>query len=211
MSRTGNPKLLWHEWNPGLDNDQWTLGYVLDTMPSVEADDIPLIIRIFENPSSFMAFPGAITLARHDAIHALLGRGLRVQDEAFVIGFTMGAASRLKNWHVAIFALIAQHLYRKPYNFKARDIMVFRMGIWEGRMQKCQDLQDFDFENHRDQTLRDLRKKLGIDRNRLYSLYAYEKLLHMDTKASRRLDTDLKQLDVSALEPDKRKERDDKH
>ena len=199
MSRSNDEKLLWHEWNPGLDNDHWTLGYVLNSMPRVEASKVPFSIRLFENPSSPIAFPGAITLERHDAIHALLGRGLRVQDEAFVIGFTMGSASTLKNWQMDLFSLISMYVYRKPYKFSPRDIMVFRMGVWEAKAQQCKDLQDFDFENHSDKTIHDLRNELGIDRHRLYSLYAYEKVLLPDTKASRRLDDDLMKLDSSAL------------
>ena len=98
MTRLCNEKLLWSEWSPGLDNDDLTLEYVLETMPGVDAVEIPLIIRLFENPSSMIAFPGAISLERHDAMHVLLGRGLMIQDEAFVIGYTMGSHKKLKDW-----------------------------------------------------------------------------------------------------------------
>src|SRR6056297_825277 len=89
----GRALLDWDEWNPGLDTDDMTLRAVLDTLPAAAAEDVPEIIRKYENPESPDALPGAIALARHDCIHVLLGRGLHVQDEAFVIGATMGAAS----------------------------------------------------------------------------------------------------------------------
>jgi hypothetical protein len=34
-------KLHWHDWNPGLDNDQLSLQEVLASMPAAEADQIP--------------------------------------------------------------------------------------------------------------------------------------------------------------------------
>ena len=64
MSRSANPSLLWHEWSPGLDHDQLTLGEVLSTLPAIAEDKIPWIIRVFENPSSWIAFPGAISQHR---------------------------------------------------------------------------------------------------------------------------------------------------
>ena len=87
--------LNWDEWSPGLDTDDMTIAEVLAPMPAAEAGDVPEIIRKYENPESPDALPGAIHLNRHDCIHVLLGRGLHVQDEAFIIGVTMGAASDL--------------------------------------------------------------------------------------------------------------------
>ncbi|MBL4559174.1 MAG: hypothetical protein JKP98_25385 [Rhodobacteraceae bacterium] len=82
----GRALLNWDEWNPGLDTDAMTLGAVLATMPAAAAEDVPAIIRKYENPDSPDALPGAIALDRHDCLHVLLGRGLHVQDEAFIIG-----------------------------------------------------------------------------------------------------------------------------
>ncbi len=197
--RTKNEKLLWHEWNPGLDNDHLTLGHVLSTMPSIEASDVPLWIRIIENPASPVAFPGAITLANHDAVHVVLGRGLMTQDEAFVIGYTMGADRALRDWHGQAFAWISHRLYRPPYRFSAGDLVSFRLGLWEGRIQPCKNINKVDFSALHGNSMRDLRARLGVCRNRLYSVYAYEKSLLPDTKASRRLDIDMDKLDPSAL------------
>lgn len=199
MTRSANPSLLWHEWSPGLDNDHLTLGEVLSTLPAIAEDKIPWIIRLFENPTSWIAFPGAISLPRHDALHVLLGRGLMPQDEAFVIGFTMGSAKKIKNWQLSAFEFISQYLYRKPYAFSREDIMSFRLGANEGLSQGASDLHLTDLENMKDIVLSDLRKQLKINRNRLYGVYAYEKILLPDSKASKRLDSDLHKLDPSAI------------
>lgn len=204
MSRTSNEVLLWNEWNPGLDNDHLSLGEVWGSLPAIAADKVPLIIRLFENPKSPIAFPGAIDLEAHDAIHAVLGRGLMVQDEAFVIGFTMGAARKFKPWHGSVFTWITRYLYRKPYQFSHQDLISYRLGMWEGRSQGVEDIHLFDFTAHKDRSLKDLRKDLKIDRNRLYSVYAYEKILVPDTQASQRLDVDLNNVDPSAIRPPRR-------
>ncbi|HEY6564311.1 MAG TPA: hypothetical protein VIY86_07420, partial [Pirellulaceae bacterium] len=89
-SNTATPH--WREWYPGLDNGTLTLGAVLDTLPGFTADQVPPLVRAFENPTSPIALTGACSLEQHDAIHVLLGRGLVDQDEAFTIGFTAGTS-----------------------------------------------------------------------------------------------------------------------
>jgi hypothetical protein len=82
------------DWDPGLDNDGLTLCSVYDGMPKDGADAVPWYVRLLENPRSPVALPGAIDLFGHDCLHIVLGRGLLAQDEAFVIGYTMGSAPR---------------------------------------------------------------------------------------------------------------------
>ncbi len=196
-----NAQLHWRHWNPGLDNDHWTLGEVLGTLPGAEAVEIPWIIRVLENPSSWVALPGAITLARHDAIHVLLGRGLTVQDEAFVIGFTMGATKRLRRWQRKFFAWASSRLYPKVYRFSEKDLIVYEMGVNAAEQMRAKDLQDFPFEDHQGDTLRDLRQSLGIDPHRLRAYYAKERLVRPVSKTSKRLDTDFGGLDATDIRP----------
>jgi hypothetical protein len=75
----------------------------------------------------------------------------------------------------------------------------FRLGIWEGRHQACENINEFPFEDYLDWSLKDLRNLLKVNRHRLYSIFAYEKSLLPETKASKRLDVDFKKLDPSAL------------
>ena len=58
-----------------------------------------------------------MTLEQHDYIHILLGRGLTLMDEAFVIGFTMGSTDRVSTREQNLFSFINQVLYPKPYRF----------------------------------------------------------------------------------------------
>jgi hypothetical protein len=194
-------KLHWSDWNPGLDNDHLTLEQVLSSMPAAEADEIPWQVRLFENPSSFVAFPGAISLQRHDAIHALLGRGLSSQDEAFVIGYTMGAASAIRAWHFSMFRFVATCLYPKVYRFSRSDLIAFDLGFGQGRGGKARDLHRAPLENLGDRSLEELRRELGIDVHALHAAYRAEAIRLPHTSASRRLDKDYKGVDPSDLHP----------
>jgi hypothetical protein len=104
-------------WCPGLDNAAHSLASVYHSMPKDAPGAIPWYVRLLENPKSPFALAGAIDLFGHDCIHAVLGRGLLPQDEAFVIGFTMGRAGACPRWHASLFRWCAEHLYAKPYRF----------------------------------------------------------------------------------------------
>ncbi len=194
-------RLSWRDWNPGLDNDDRTLGFVLDSLPAIAADEVLWIIRLFENPASPLALPGAITLDRHDALHVLLGRGLLLQDEAFVIGFTMGADSRIRSWHRALFRWAGTTLYPRPYRFNREQMRVFEMACNLGLENSHRNLQDFPFEDHFPKPVGELRAMLGISVHRLHALFNYEQSLLPDTTASKRLDVDWKRVDPSDLYP----------
>ena len=201
--KAGIEKLPWWGWNPGLDNGDHQLGDVLGSMPSVDADAIPWQIKFLENPSSKFALPGAITLARHDAIHVLLGRGLRAQDEAFVIGFTMGATKVLRGWQEAFFAFATKYFYPKPYNFTDDDINALKLGFGAGAASKAVRLERFPFEDHHDKTVDEVRKIVGISLPELHAYYRKEALLTADSKESRRLDLDIDGVDPSSIkQPD---------
>jgi len=194
-------KLHWSDWNPGLDNDQLTLQHVLSTLPAAKAEQIPWQVRALENPSSPIAFPGAISLHRHDAIHVLLGRGLSKQDEAFVIGYTMGAATHIRGWQFFIFRFVATHLYPRVYRFRRNDLVAFDLGFAQGRSGKARDLHCVPFDAMGDRTLRQLRSELGIDVLALEAAYRMEASYLPQTAASRRLDKDFGGVDPSDLQP----------
>ena len=104
--------LKYQDWNPGVIHGDRTLGDVKATLPAAPPDAIPAIVHLFEGPHSPWSLPGAISLDRHDCLHILLGRGLKGEDEGFVIGFTVGAsdgqensAKRVKNDDIAVIDL----------------------------------------------------------------------------------------------------------
>lgn len=177
----------WKEWLPGLDNDNLTLGEVQKTLPGNKKEEIHFVIRLFENPSSPIAFKGAISLERHDLVHIILGRGLLPQDEAFVIGFTMGTSKTISSVEAALFQWITKHLYPPPYNFKDNHLKSFRLGLEAGKKSEADKIYDAPLENYKDMTLGEIRQKLGIDTESLKAIYAHEKEMLPESKESKRL------------------------
>jgi hypothetical protein len=185
-TRTDN----WWEWFPGLDNDARTLREVLAELPAAPPGDIPWIVRLFENDRGWLRLHGAVSLAHHDMIHVLLGRGLLDQDEAFVIGFTMGttrAVSRLERW---FFTLALSRLYPEPYRISRRMLAAYDLGLEAGREFGVRNLHLALREDMLDRPLGDTRRDLRIDTQRLRAYYAREREALPGTLASLRLPVD---------------------
>jgi hypothetical protein len=164
-----------------------TLRAAYEGMPGDEASSMPWYIRAAENPASPVALPGAVDLFGHDCIHILLGRGMHAQDEAFVVGVTMGASARLTPWLQKIYMLWARCMYRQPYSFSRIDRVVFDVGVEFGRSQDVKPLHDVPWRDLLDSQLGELRKTLGIDRDRLTVIYETERVMWPDSPASQRL------------------------
>ncbi|MEM9342894.1 MAG: hypothetical protein AAGA87_07595 [Pseudomonadota bacterium] len=184
--------LNWDEWNPGLDTDDQTLAEVLATLPAANADDVPEVIKKYENPESPDALPGAITLARHDCIHVLLGRGLHVQDEAFILGATMGAASDITGEIVEFFIKVSTTEYPKHWRFEEEHIASYRLGVgfaMDNLRNADLHLTPLEEEPWQSKTVRQARTDLGIVKEELRAYFRKAELLVPGTRASRRLDT----------------------
>ena len=177
----------WRMWSPGLDNDDLTLREVLATLPAAPPGAIPWIVRLFENPRGWLRLHGAVDLARHDRIHVLLGRGLLGQDEAFVIGFTMGSTKRLFDLERMFFKLIAAYVYPEPYRIAWKTLAAYDLGVEAGRSLGVKNLHLAVGDEVLDRPLGDVRRTLGIDTDRLRGFYARERAALPDTAASRRL------------------------
>lgn len=192
--------LNWDEWTPGLDTDDMTLREVLSTLPAANPEEVPAIIQKYENPSSPHALPGAITLARHDCIHVLIGRGLHVQDEAFVIGVTMGAASDISKAAIDTFIRVSTTEYPEHWRFKTEHIPSFRLGVGfsidnlSGRDLHLIPLEEDPWQA---KTVRQARKDLGIVKEELRAYFRKAQLLVPGTPASRRLDTSMHRPDAA--------------
>ena len=181
--------ISWKDWTPGLNNGHMTLREVWETLPGASPDEITWHVRVFENPASPIAFTGAIELNPHDCIHILLGRGLLNQDEAFVIGYTMGTNKDIPNWKIWAFKKIAQYFYPKPYKFSRRDAIAFKLGVGRGIDCEVKNIQELPLFSDRylDRKISDIRKELGISVPELRAWYRKEQRLIPDTKASLRL------------------------
>jgi hypothetical protein len=177
----------WWEWFPGLDNDQRTLREVLAEMPAAPPAAIPWIVQLFENDRSWLRLHGAVNLAHHDMIHVLLGRGLLDQDEAFVIGFTMGctkSVSRLERW---FFRCAVSRLYPEPYRIPPKMLAAYDLGLEAGREFGVRDLHLQLGDEMLDRPLGEIRRGLEIDTDRLRQFYARERAAVPGTLASLRL------------------------
>lgn len=182
---------LANEWNPRIGVTHYsTLKEELVSMEpfKLEQSEVPLIIRITENPKyDIGVFPGSVSLYSHDCIHILLGRGVLPKDEAFVIGFTMGSTGRMNLSRESLFTFVTQHLYPEGYRFSAEDILVFKMGIWLSSQMNCKDLSSINFKEHEDYQLFDLRKKIGLDTKTLRYYYYLERQSFPNCRESQRL------------------------
>lgn len=191
--------LTWEEWSPGLDTDEMTIAEVLATMPASDESEVPEIIRKYENPNSPDALPGAISLARHDCLHVLLGRGLHVQDEAFVIGATMGAASDITGEIVDFYVKVSTTEYPKHWRFENEHIPSFRLGVgfaMDNLKAKDLHLTQFEDEPWQSMQVREARSNLGIVKEELRAYFRKAELLVPGTRATRRLDTSAQRNDV---------------
>lgn len=202
MSRTST--LKWHEWSPGLDTGSMTLAEVLASLPASDPEDVPEIVRRYENPESPAALPGAISLRRHDCLHVIFGRGTRVQDEAWIIGATMGASSDITDDALETFRHASVYEYPKVWAFQPEQIAAFDLGVgFSQQYLRGQDLHVTPFENEPYQscTPAELRDMLGITEAALRAAFRKEELLIPGTRESRRLDTCIKRPDSSVHQP----------
>jgi hypothetical protein len=161
-------------WNPGLANGERRLREVYRTLPTDHAFSLPWFVKTLENPRSPLAVPGAVDLFGHDCIHIVLGRGLLAQDEAFVVGFTMGAA-RAPGWQRRLFRHCARHLYAPGHRFSEQEAQVFDFAFDAARRSSAFALHRVDFRKLLERPLAEIRRFLGIDTLALRELYATER------------------------------------
>ena len=168
-----------------------TLREALSSMSEFKLDptDVPLLIQLIENPKYNLlgVFPGRAHLHTHDCIHVLLGRGLLVKDEAFVIGFTMGSSHRMTTLREKLFLFISRYLYPKAYKFNEDDSKVFKNGVHLAQIHPPLNLARIDFEQYLDLPLKEIRNKIGLDTPLIRAYYNGEKRTYPGIKECQRL------------------------
>lgn len=125
--------------------------------------DIPLIIRLLENPTSPIALPGKISLHNHDCLHIVLGIGVSSQEEAFIVGFTMGNDDCTKQWHVRLFKFFSQFIYPAKYRFNSQEIDIFDRGFEYGKKLKYRNINKLEFSCFLNLTIKEIRHLFGIE------------------------------------------------
>ena len=117
----------------------------------------------------------------------LLGRGLLGQDEAFVIGFTMGCTKRLSRFEQAFFKFVAANVYPQPYRIARPTLAAYDLGVEAGREIGVRNLHHAVGDDYLDRPLGEVRQSLGIDTEWLRASYARERAVLPGTAASERL------------------------
>ena len=138
--------------------------------------DIPLIIWLLENPQSVFALPGKVDLYGHDCIHLLLNRGKSNFDEAFVIGFTMGNCTELKDHHLKIFRMFATKLYPSKFRFNRYHMKSFELGLAYGESLETKNINQINFDMYSESKVQTLRESLGINLEELKNVCYAERL-----------------------------------
>jgi hypothetical protein len=185
--------MRWTEWHIPFSRGQITLREAHEDMSKLGArqEDIPLMIQLVENPRfdlpGFDLFHGAVDLKTHDYIHILLGRGLLADDEAFVIGFTMGSTDQVTTMEENLYSLVSRYLYPKVYQFNQEAIRVFKDATKLGYISACRRLDHIRYEEYLDWKLHDIRGEIGLESDLLLAYYRIEKRRYPGSKASQRL------------------------
>jgi len=176
MQKTSDPKKMAEEWSSPLSCERRKLKNILKEMEpfALLPEDVPFIIKLVENPKYDIGlFGGTTTLGAHDCLHILLGRGLLLKDEAFVIGYTMGSSKKMKRWRRNLFMFICKYFYPEGYKFGEEERFVFNVGIMAG--SRCPtDLSRVGFDKYLDKQVGSIRRELGIDVDFLKTCYSLE-------------------------------------
>ncbi len=172
---------------------QTTLKQAYDRLMAVgnPPGDVPLLVRLTENPefhfNGLGFFKGRVTLEQHDYAHIVLGRGLTLMDEAFVIGFTMGSSNRVSTQEKELFSFIATKLYPKPYRFTETGEQVFKDAVHLGYISDCLAIETIDFRPLLNLPLATVRQEIGLEVDLLQAYYRIEAKRYPAIKSSQRL------------------------
>jgi hypothetical protein len=162
----------------GTYTSQHTLKNVYQTLKGDKQSDIPFMVWLLENPQSFLPFPGKIDLCRHDYLHILLGRGFSLEDESFIVGFTIGNDIKSKSLHCVIFKFISKYLYPPSYRFTQQHFSSLDLGFLYGRKVRIKNINNLNFSIYEDTAISEMRKELGIEIDDLILISKLEALLH---------------------------------
>jgi len=186
--RTEKAQKAAEAWNPSLLSSRKKLKSVLKEMDlfKLRQENIPLIIKLVENPNykTSKLFGGAVDLFTHDCIHVMIGRGLLVKDEAFVIGYTMGSTKGMERWKRNLFMFVSKYLYPEGYKFGEEERFVFNMGVKAGSLCST-DLSQINFKKYLNKQIGTIRKELKIDVDFLKTYYHLEKMSFKSVESKR--------------------------
>lgn len=124
---------------------------------SDKADSIPWRVRLFENPKSILAIPGSCNLYTHDCIHLVLGYGFKDEDEAHVLGYTLGNSSKYSKHWEKFHKFLLKRVYPAKYRFTDSTFEQYHIGVIQGTITRkyfdIKNIHKTDFKKYEDYTL----------------------------------------------------------
>lgn len=178
-----------HNWHIPLHEVQMLLCQALETV--VEHQGKPLLLRLANmralQEAGIKLFPKPLDQIQLDCIHILLGRGLHVVDEAFVLGFTLGSIRKVRDREEQLHAMLKRHVYPHIPQFAEQEVAVCRDGIRLAYISNCMALDQCDFSSWFDHSLQEVRAAVGVESELLHACYEVEKRRYPACMASQRL------------------------
>ena len=144
---------------------QEALDKFLEKETTKNKSEVPWLVWLMENPKSPIHLHGASALNDHDYVHVILDKGQANDDEAFVIGFTMGNDDRTKSWESKLFKFISRCLYPKGERFSKNQLKIFDSGFKYGqsKLNLYKRIGDFDWDKMDKNTpLDEVKKSFGV-------------------------------------------------
>jgi hypothetical protein len=193
MLRQSPDPEAYKDWHIPFSQAQITLREAYSSLSSMGAKqhDIPLRVQLVEHPRFHLPginiFHGAVDLITHDYIHILLGRGLLPEDEAFVIGFTMGSTKMVTTLEENLYVLASKYFYPKGFRFGDAETCIFKNATRLGHVSVCQALDKIDFTKYLESSLQDIRQSIGLEGDVLLGYYRSEMMRYPQFKGTQRL------------------------
>ena len=144
---------------------QEALDKFLEKETTKNKSEVPWLIWLMENPKSPLHLHGASALNDHDYVHVILDKGQANDDEAFVIGFTMGNDDRIKSWETKLYKFISRWLYPKAEQFTKNQLKIFDSGFKYGqsKLNLYKRIGEFDWDKMDKNTpLDEVKKSFGV-------------------------------------------------
>lgn len=142
--------------------DCWTLGAACEELKGDPATDIPWLMWLLENPDSPLALPGNIGLYNHDCMHLILKQGFSSENEAYVVGFSMGNDSRSNAIYEWIIKVASVWVYPKKYRWQPSNVAAFEQGLKVGKATSPKNLNLSIPAEWHDKTMPEIRAELGL-------------------------------------------------
>ncbi len=139
--------------------------------------EIPLIVRLLENPEYDWFFPsifhGKHGLKEHDFAHLVLARGFNIIDEICVVGTVAGSSKKMNWFNTPVFYLTQWIFYPRVFRFPLKYYPIWKAYVEYGSLLN-QNLATINPEDFVGKTALEVRAKIGIFKADLVSIYKRE-------------------------------------